>query len=81
MDWSQVLVIILSIFLAIFLLLAIVLTAMLIKVTRQIKTVTNSAQRTAEHIEKTVSGFTKFTSPVMFARMIARFMKKSKRKE
>jgi hypothetical protein len=40
MDWAQVLVVILSLFLAIFLLLAIVLTVMLIKVTRQIKTVT-----------------------------------------
>lgn len=76
MDWAQVLVIILAIFLAIFLLLAIVLTAMLIKVTKQIKNVTNSAQRMAEHIESAVAGFTKMTSSVSLVKLIMKLFKK-----
>ena len=80
MDWAQVLVIILSIFLALFLLLAIVLTAILIKLTRQIKAVTGSAQRTAESVEKAVVGFTNVTSPMFLARELAKQFKKFKSK-
>jgi regulatory protein YycI of two-component signal transduction system YycFG len=79
MDWAQVLVVILSLFLAIFLLLAIVLTVMLIKVTRQIKTVTESAQRTAEHIEKAVGGVGKIVSPALLLRTISKYFKKAKK--
>jgi uncharacterized protein YoxC len=79
MDWAQILVVILSIFLAIFLLLAIILTALLIKVTRQIKTVTNSAGRTMEHIESAVAGLTKITSPVLLVKMVTKYFKKAKK--
>jgi regulatory protein YycI of two-component signal transduction system YycFG len=79
MDWAQILVIILSIFLAVFLLLAIMLTAMLIKVTKQIKTVTGSAQRTAETIEHTVANLSKITSPMLLVRMIMKYVKKAKK--
>ena len=79
MDWAQVLVIILALFLAVFLLLGIVLTIMLIKVTKQIKAVTGSAQRTADAIEHTVSGVTKATSPIVIMKMVAKFMKKAKK--
>jgi hypothetical protein len=78
MDWAQVLVIILSIFLAIFLLLAIILVAMLIKVTRQIKTVTNTAQRTVEHMESAAAGFSKFSSPMFVVGLVKRALKKRK---
>ena len=44
MEWAMVLVIILSIFLALFLALAIVLTVLLIKVTKQIKSVKRNRQ-------------------------------------
>lgn len=44
MEWAQILVIILSVFLALFLILGIVLTALLIKVTKQIKSVTEPQQ-------------------------------------
>lgn len=80
MDWAQILVIILSIFLALFLLLAIVLTVILIKLTRQIKSVTGSAQRTAESVEKAVVGFTNVTSPVFLAKMLSKQVKKFKSK-
>ena len=79
MDWAQVLVIILAIFLAIFLLLGIALAVLLIKVTRQIKSVTESAARTADHIEHAVGGISKGASPLFFAKMVARYIKKTKR--
>jgi len=80
MEWAQILVIILSIFLALFLLLAIILTAMFIKLTRQIKAVTGSAQRTAESVEKAVVGFNTVTSPVYLAKLLAKQIKKYKSK-
>lgn len=80
MDWAQILVIILSIFLALFLLLAIILTAILIKLTKQIKAVTGSAQRTAESVEKAVVGFTNVTSPMYIAKMVSKQLKKFKSK-
>lgn len=81
MDWSQVLVIILSIVLAIFLILAITLVVMLINVTRQIKAVASSAQRTAEHIEKAASGINKTVSPLLILRTIQKLAKKRKAKD
>lgn len=59
------LVIILSVFLALFLLLGIILVVLLIRVTLQIKSVTESAQRTADSIESAVTGVSKFTNPIM----------------
>lgn len=79
MDWAQILVIILSVFLAVFLLLAIILTILLIKVTRQIKTVTGTAMKTAEGLEKAVAGFTTITSPVLLLRTLKDFIKKNKK--
>jgi uncharacterized protein YoxC len=80
MDWAQILVIILSIFLAIFLLRAIILTAKLIKISHQIKTVTDSAQRTADHIEKAVSGITRLTSPGLLIKELTKLFKKFKKR-
>lgn len=81
MDWAQILVIILSVFLAIFLLLAIILIALLIKLTRQIKMVTSSAQRTAEHIETAVAGIARVTSPMLLVKTVVQYMRRLKRKE
>jgi uncharacterized protein YoxC len=80
MDWAQILVIILSVFLAIFLLLAIILVTMLIKVTHQIKNVTDSAKRTADHIEDAVAGVGKLTSPIFFMGLVKKMMHKRKSK-
>ncbi|MEP6710139.1 MAG: hypothetical protein ABJA64_00275 [Candidatus Saccharibacteria bacterium] len=81
MDWAQILVIILSIFLALFLLLAIILMLLFIKLTRQIKAVTGSAQRTAESVEKVVTGFSNVTSPVYLAKVLGKQIKKYKSKK
>ena len=77
-DWAQILVIILSIFLAVFLLLAIVLAVMLIRITRQIKTVTHSAMRTVEHMETAAAGFSKFSSPLFVAGLIKKVLRNRK---
>lgn len=81
MDWAQVLVIILSIFLALFLLLGIILTIFLIRLTQQIKSVTSSAQRTANDIEGMVSNISKFSSPGLVMKLVARQAKKLKKRK
>jgi uncharacterized protein YoxC len=80
MDWAQILVIILSVFLAIFLILAIVLTILLIKVTRQIKEVTNTAARTAQGFEKAITSLGAITSPLVMFQAVMKYVKKHKKK-
>lgn len=81
MDWAYVLVIILSIFLALFLLLGTILVVMLIRVTSQIKSVTDSARRTAENIEGIVGSASKFAGPSMLARTLYKQVKKLKKEK
>ena len=81
MDWAQILVIILAVFLAIFLLLGIVLIGMFIRISRQIKNVTESAQRTAESIEHTVSRFNQVSSFGYLTKKASGMMKKFKKKK
>lgn len=78
MEWAQVLVIILSVFLALFLLLGIILTTLLIKVTKQIKSVTNTAERTALKFENAASNVATFSSPVAIAKMVSSFINDKK---
>ncbi len=80
MDWAYVLVIILSIFLALFLILGIILVILLIKVTLQIKSVTDSAKRTAVDIEGLVSNARKFAGAGMLAKVLMGQVKKIKKK-
>ena len=79
MEWAQILVIILSVFLALFLILGIVLTALLIKVTKQIKLVTGTAERTAQKFEQTASNIATFTSPVALGKLVMSFFNKRNR--
>lgn len=79
MDWAQILVIILAVFLAIFLILAVVLTALLIKVTKQIKSITATAERAALKFESTASNVSLFTSPTAIAKMVKSFINDRKR--
>lgn len=78
---AEILVIILSVVLAVFLILGIVLSIYLIKLTRDIRSVTRSAGRTVDHIESAVSGVTKLTSPIFIAEMINRYIKKFTKKK
>lgn len=77
---AGILVIILSVFLAIFLILAIVLVVMLIKVARQIKSVTGTAQKTAENIENVVHNFSAASTPLAFAKIIKNVINLNKKK-
>ena len=75
----EVLVVILSIFLALFLLLAIVLTAYLINLTRQIRKMTKTAERTVDNLDSMVSKFSKVASPIFLAEIVSSFIKKFKK--
>lgn len=81
MDWAQILVIILSVFLALFLLLGIILTVLLIRLTQQIKSVTASAQRTANDIEGIVGSLAKFSSPSLAMKLLMKQAKKLKKRK
>jgi len=76
---AEILVIILSIFLAFFLALGIALIIYLIVLTRQIRKVTKSAERTVENLGSVVTGFTKVVSPLFVAEMVSKFIKKIKK--
>jgi uncharacterized protein YoxC len=75
----EILVIILSIFLAIFLILGIILSIYLIKLTRNIRQVTEAAGRTVNTIESAVAGASKIASPLFMAEIIGRYIKKFKK--
>lgn len=74
MDAMQILVIILSVFLALFLLLAIILIVLLIRVTRQIREVAGSAQRTAEKVEGVAANFSAITTPAVLVKVAKTFI-------
>lgn len=76
---SEILVIILSIFLALFLILGIALLLYLIKLTKQIREVTTTAEHTIGNIDSVVSNATKIMSPIFLAEMVSKIMKKFKK--
>ncbi|MDN5275703.1 MAG: exported protein of unknown function [Candidatus Saccharibacteria bacterium] len=77
---AEILVIILSIFLALFLLLGIILTVYLIRLTGEIKKITQSAKRTVDSFEDAVTNASKFASPMYVAKIIGSTIKKFKDK-
>lgn len=76
---AEILVIILSAFLALFLLLGIILTVYLIAITRQIKRITDSAEKAVGDIGSAVSSFVKAISPAVIAQTIKSFINKVKK--
>jgi len=76
---AEILVVILSIFLAFFLILGIVLTIYLINLTREIRKVTKSAERTVYNLETVVQRVSNVTSPLIVASMINKIIKKFKK--
>ena len=80
MSALEILVIILSTFLAIFLLLGIILAVLLVRVTRQIKRVTSSAERTVNGIEGMVANASKFSSPALLVKMAVNQFNKRRKK-
>ena len=73
---SEVLVVILSIVLAIFLILAIVLAIYMIALTRQIRKLTASAEKTVDNIQEASSKVNKAISPMIIAEIISKFINK-----
>lgn len=82
---AEILVIILSAFLALFLLLAIVLAVLLIKVTKQIKSVTEAAKSTVDTANGFVGTLGKTAAPAVISKYIAQavttFIAKKKSKK
>lgn len=76
---AEILVIILAIVLAIFLILSIVLTVLLIKVTRQIKSVTNTAESAVNKLNSAAANVSKFSSPMILGKLIISQFKKYRR--
>ena len=75
---AEILVVILSIALTFFLILGMVLVIYLIVLTRQIRKITKSAERTVNDIESTVVGFSKILSPIFVTEMVSKIITKFK---
>lgn len=73
---AEILVIIVSGVLFIFLVVAITLAIYLIRLTAEIRRIAKSAQETVSHIERTVIGVSRITSPIYVAEMLNRYIKK-----
>lgn len=67
---AEILVIILSVVLAVFLVLSIILTVLLIKVTKQIKNVTSTAQSAVDNVNAFASNVSKYSSPALFGKFM-----------
>lgn len=76
---AEILVIILSVTLTVFLTVGIILTIYLIKLTRQIRKVTASAERTVDGIEMVVTSAVKMSIPVLITNLVAKFINKYKK--
>lgn len=77
---AEVLVVILSIFLAFFLTLGIVLTIYLIGLTRQIRRVAGSLERTVGNLESAAAGASKIISPLFVAQAVGKIIKSIKKR-
>ncbi len=78
---AEILVIILSVTLTIFLIFSIILIGYLIKLTRQIRRVTNAAEKTVDHIESAVSQAAKMSLPMYFSEFVSKLVNKFKKDE
>lgn len=73
---AEILVIILSVVLAVFLILGIILLIYLIRLSAEIRRITESARRTVDNIETAVAGASRFVSPAFAAATIHKYIKK-----
>lgn len=74
---AEVLVIILSVLLAIFLALVIALVILLIRITKQIKAIASSAERTVHSVESATSQFNKLATPAILFNLVSMIAKKT----
>lgn len=73
---AEILVIVLAILLAIFLVLAIALAVLLIKISKQIKSITGSAERTVNSVESAALRMGRLTSPALLMKLVTSAVKK-----
>lgn len=76
---TEILILILASTLSVFLVVAIILGIYLIKLTSDIRKLSQSAEKTAASIESAVTGAAKLTSPIYVADMILSFINKAKK--
>ena len=79
MEWAQILVITLAVALVIFLVLAIILTIKLIQISRQIRRITNTAERAAVKVESVVNRAAAMVAPAAIAKIVKSMMYKTKK--
>lgn len=79
MDFAEILVYVLAAVLAIFLILAVILVFMLIRITRQIKDVTDSAKRAMDTVEKSVENIGTASSAAGVMKLVRNFVKSRKK--
>lgn len=77
---AEILVIIVSVVLAIFLIVAIVLGIYLIRLSSEIRRIAKSAQQTIDSIGSVAGGISRFTSPLVVAQFLGRYVKKFTKK-
>lgn len=78
---AEVLVAILTITLSVFLVVGIILVIYLIKLTRDIRKVTDTAGRTVDAVQTAVARFSKLATPMFITNMVERIFKKGKKGE
>lgn len=81
MNFAEILVYILAGALAVFLLLAVILVVMLIRITRQIKDITTTAQKTVANVEQAAANVSALTTVSGFVRMAGSQIKKVRSKK
>ena len=81
MNACEILVIVLSGALAVFLIISIVLVALLIKVTLQIRKVTDGAQKAVDNIESLTGGVSRAASKAVLGRIFLKGFKKVVKKK
>lgn len=76
---AGILVIILAVALAVFLLLAIILMILLIRISRQIKHITQSAEHTMESAEGVMKNMRRFTTPAILGKLVVGTFKRRRK--
>lgn len=78
---AEVLVIILAVVLAVFLVLAIILAILMIRITKQIKAITGTAERTVANLEHATHNASKYSSPVAIGRLLSKQLSRLKNRK
>jgi len=73
---AEILVVILAVVLSIFLIVGIILVIYLIRLSAEIRRIAKTAQHAVSSVESAVSNVNKFASPIFFAEIVGRYIKK-----